>query len=212
MSDRDDKIVRLQSALDKATPARKKTPRRKADAPAGNVIYVNGDGVAAGQIAGGDIHNHVSERKIVRNTVVRGPGYITSAGARKIQGRIKTLVDMGVSAGGDEKKLYAKWHSMLKNYFSVPSYLEIPASQEQHAIDWLQKQKVMLRPSIRRTDNQAWRNDHYRGIWAHAKKLGISKASVHLIAEELTGKQVTSLKQLGERNLKALYERVMRLK
>lgn len=203
------RVVKLMKEAAKPKPA----PRRKTlPLTAGNVIYVDGKGNAVGQIAGGDIHNHINERLIIRPNVVRGPEFISSSGARKIQGRINTLVKMGVAAGGETKKLYAEWHSRLKNYFDVPSYLEIPVHQEQHAIDWLQKQKVLMRPKIRRTDNEMWRNELYSGIWGRSKQLGMSKADVYQLADERLGKKIFSLKQLGERNLKALYDIVIRLK
>ncbi|MHB1621514.1 MAG: hypothetical protein ACYCTY_16445 [Sulfuricella sp.] len=191
--------------------AKPSTPRRK-PAVAGNTIYVDGKGHAFGQIAGGDIHNHINEKKVFRPKIVRGPEYISSAVARKIQGRINTLVDMGVAASGDTKKLYAAWHSKLKNHFGVPSYLEIPAHLEQHAIDWLQQQKALQRPKIRRADNDMWRAALYPGLWTRASKLGMSKADVYNLAFERMGVKIVSLKQLGERNLKALYDHVMRQK
>ncbi len=210
MTDRASKIAELKALF----PAAKKprAPRQK-PAAAGNTIIVNGDGVAAHQIAGGDIHNHVNEKKVVKNEVVRGPGYISSAGARKIQGRITTLVNMDVAAneaGGDKAKLYARWHTKLKNQFGVPSYLEIPAAQEQQAIDWLQTQKVMRRPKIRRADNDMWRNDLYSGIWARTTQIKKSKADVYQLVFERYGKKVISLKSLGERDLKDLNAYILR--
>jgi len=206
--DKKKKVVDLFKINSKPKPS----PRRKSAAPAGNVIYVNGAGVAVGQLAGGDIHNHVNEKKIVRPKVERGPEYISSAVARRIQKRIDTLVEIGVAAGGETRKLYAMWHKRLKDHFAVPSYLEIPAHLEQHAIDWLQQQKVLQRPKIRRTANDMWRNDHYTGIWSRAKQLGMSKADVYNLALERLGVKVISLKQLGERNLKKLYGIIFSLK
>jgi hypothetical protein len=47
MSDQSEKITRLRTALSEATPDKpKRAPRRKPATPAGNVIYVNGRGVA----------------------------------------------------------------------------------------------------------------------------------------------------------------------
>lgn len=216
MASNDDKKRELEKKIEESLRNAKPKPKRKISKPSapatGNVIYINGDGVDVGQVAGGDIHNHINEKKTVRPKVVRGPEYISSSGGRKIQNRIKTLVDIGVAAGQtDESKLYAKWHSMLKNHFNVPSYLEIPASQEQYALEWLQQQKVLLRPKIRRPSNGLWRNEHYTGIWSRSKELGMSKADVYTLVQEKLGKSVVSLKNLGERDLKQLYQIIFKL-
>jgi hypothetical protein len=199
-------------------PPKKRTSHKKSE-PTGNTVNVNGDGHTIGQIVGGDshthTHNHINEKKVVRPNVVRGPEFISSAAARKIQNRVKTLVERDVAAGelgGDTQKLYAKWYGKLKNFFEVPSYLEIPADREQQAIDWLQKQKVSQRPKIRRTSNDTWRNDHYTGIWARAKALGMSKADVYALVLDRLGKNVISLKKLGERDLKKLYVIIFNMK
>lgn len=208
----DDKKKRVVD-LFKSHAKPKPVARHKHVSPAGNVIYVNGAGVAAGQIAGGDIHNHINEQKVVRPQIVRGPGFISSSGAKEIQKRIAALVEIDVAAGeanGDERKLFAKYHKMIKNHFDVASYLEIPSSLEQQAIDWLQTLKVLRRPKIRRANNQMWRNEHYTGIWSRAKQAGKSKAAVYALALERTGKQVVSLKNLGEQDLKSLYQIIMR--
>lgn len=186
------------------------TPRRRP--PAAKAIQITVNGKVTGQIAGGDIHNHVNEKTVVRPQIVRGPEFISPAGARKIKGRIDTLVKMDIAAGEPEEnkpKLYAKWHGMLKNHFEVVSYLEIRADQEQQAIDWLQTLKVLNRPKIRRADNTMWRNDHYKGIWSRAREAGKSKADVYQVVLDRLGKRVASLKNLGERDLKALYSYVM---
>lgn len=208
MDDEDEKKAKIIKLIKGAKPAK---PRRKpVHTGPGTVINVSASGKA--QAAGRDIHNHINTRNVVRPVVMRGPEFISSAGARKIQGRIDTLVKMGVAAGGDQKKLYARWHKQLKDFFDVPSYLEIPAHQEQQAIDWLSQQKALQRPKIRRTNNAMWRGDLYPGIWARSKELGLSKADVYHLAFEKFGVKVVSLKQLGERNLKALYDHVIRMR
>lgn len=208
MDEKDKKGVIVD--LIKASAKKPAKPRQKAvPVGPGTVIKVSAKGQA--QAAGRDIHNHINEKKIVRPTVVRGPEFISSAGARKIQGRVDTLVKIGVAAGGEQKKLYARWYKQLKDFFGVPSYLEIPAHQEQQAIDWLAQQKALQRPKIRRADNAMWRADLYPGIWARSKQLGMSRADVYHLASEKFGVKVVSLKQLGERNLKALYDYLFRM-
>lgn len=205
MDDEEEKKAKIVNLI--KTAAKPAKPRRKpVPVGPGTVIAVSKSGQA--QAAGRDIHNHINEKKVVRPTVVRGPGFISSAGARKIQQRIDALVEIGVAAGGEAKRLYARWYKQLKDYFDVPSYLEIPAHQEQHAIDWLTQQKALQRPKIRRAANDLWRGELYRGIWSRARQLGMSKADVYHLAFEKFGVRVISLKQLGERNLKALHSTI----
>lgn len=223
MSSNDDKKRELEKKIKEGLQdAKPKRKTRKPSAPpvgnftaSGNIIYVASNGEAsAGQLAGGDIHNHnyINEKKIVRPKVVRGKEYISPSCARKIQKRIETLVNMEMEAGqANKKNLFAKWHAMLKDHFNVPSYLEIPVSHEQNALDWLQQRKALLRPKIRRTSNGLWRNEHYTGIWTRSKELGMSKADVYDLVEKQLGKKVVSLKSLGERDLKQLYQMIFKL-
>lgn len=214
--DFDDKKLKtakkIKEILDSAETKPAKKPRKKISSINGNVININSEGNTVGQVAGGDIHNNINKKEIVRPKIVRGPEYISSSCALKIRNRIKTLVDIGLAAGKvDEGKLYAMWHSKLKKYFDVNSYLEIPACHEQSAIKWLQDQKVLLRPTIRRTSNADWRKDHYTGIWSRSKELGLSKADVYSLVRERIGKSVISLKSLGERDLKRLYDIIFKI-
>jgi len=73
----------------------------------------------------------------------------------------------------------------------------------------MQRQVAMLRPKLRRADNPAWRNQHYKAIWAKARELGFTKDQVYALSGDRLGKTITSLKQLGERNLKSLYNIIM---
>lgn len=176
----------------------------------GNVVSIRGH--VTGQVAGGDIHNHVNERIVTRPQVMRGPGYISPEVAAAIQKKVKALVDLEVAAGAEKTKAFAKWWSALKKHFAVPSYLEIPVSKGEHALDWLSQQRVIRRPRIRRANNDMWRAEHYRGIWARSKELGMSRADVYQLVHEKLGKTVVSLKNLGERDLKKLYSIIFSLK
>lgn len=208
MSENEDKRAKVIDIMAGAKPA----PRsRRPSAQKVTQITVNGQ--VTGQVIGGDVHNHINEKKVVRKTIVRGPEFISPSGARKIKGRIDTLVKMDIAAGEPEEeksKLYAKWWGILNGQFNVASYLEIRADQEQQALDWLQTLKVLKRPSIRRADNKMWRNDHYKSIWARAREANKSKADVYQVVLEKLGKKVVSLTKLGERDLKALYEHIMK--
>ena len=73
MTDREAKIAELKALF----PAAKKprAPRAKpAPTTAGNTIIVNGDGLAAHQIVGGNIHNHTWAKAPPRPKIVVTPG------------------------------------------------------------------------------------------------------------------------------------------
>lgn len=171
-------------------------------------INVKGDN---NQIAGGDIINQINHKEVTTNRYTPDrEKNISAAQAKKLQDLVYRAAER--DAGGDEKKIgrkRSKWWKMLKDHFEVPTYHDIPAHLGEHAIKWLQQQIAMNRPKIRRTNNQAWRNDHYRGIWARSREIGMSKGEVYALVAERLGKQVTSLKNLGERDLKKLYHMIM---
>ncbi len=172
-------------------------------------ISIIGD---SNQVAGGDIYNHINEKKVVRNKVNRGSEFISSAHAKKLQDLVKKAADRDVAKGVEQGKAFAKWYSKLKNYFKVPSYLEIPAHQGEQAISWMSQQVAITRPALRRNDNAAWRKELYAAINARGRELGMSKSEIHFFASELTGKSVISLSKLGERDLKSVHTSIMKRK
>lgn len=169
-------------------------------------VKIIGDG---NQVSGGDIHNHINEKKVVRNQVNRGPEFISPAHAKKIQSLVKKAADRDIAKGVESGKAFAKWHSKLRNYFNVPSYLEIPAHQGEQAVFWMTQQVAITRPALRRNNNTAWRNELYAAINARGRELGMSKSEIHLLSSEVTGKNVISLSKLGDRDLKAVHTSIM---
>lgn len=203
---------KVKEILDGAETKPAKKPRKKITSIKGNVININSKG-NKGQIAGGDIHNNINKKEIIRPKIVPGPDQISSACALKIRDGIKVLVEMDVEAGSTSSvgALFAKWHGRLKKFFQVVSYRDIPVEHEQTALEWIKNQKVSLRPSIRRTSNALWRKQHTTGIYSRANELGMSKADVYLLVKERLGKSVFSLKQLGEQDLTRLYQIMFKL-
>ena len=156
-------------------------------------------------VAGGDVNINV--RRVTRTTVTPPPGSVTPLQVKRIKDQIDRLVERDAAGGvlgGDTKKLYPKWHKMVMNRFSVPSYHCIPESQGDSAIAWLKQHCAMNRSRVRRTDNDSWRNDHYGAIWARASEMGMSKADVYDLVSRRLGKTVLSLKNLGEQDLQRL--------
>lgn len=181
--------------------------RRK---PGDSSIAVTGDANVIG-----DNNTVIHTRKVVRKVVNRvqpGPEHISPAQAHDIQLAVGKLVEIGVKAGdGTERELYARWYSSLKKRFNTNSYLMIPAELGGEALSWLKQQAGLKRPKLRRTDNEAWRKQLYKAIWARSRQVGLSKGEVYNLVLTRLGRRVTSLKPLGERSLKQLYNIVFAL-
>lgn len=193
------------------TPRKQEVGGSASQVAGGNVVNIR-DGSVVGQVAGGDIHNHINERKIVRPVIVRGAEFVSPEVAAKIREKVKALVDLECAAGEERAKSFAKWWAVLKAHFGVPSYLEISAAQGDQALAWLDQLRVIQRPRLRRANNTMWRAEHYRGIWGRSKELGMTKADVYSLVFFRLGKQVVSLKTLGERDLKKLYGIIFAMK
>lgn len=158
-------------------------------------------------LAGRDVFVNTRPPK-PRITVVSTEDHIDSAQQFEIKRLIDVLVEMEMATGNrpSAQALYAAWWSKFKRRFKVPKYSLLPKDRYEEAIVWLRQQGGMLRPRLRRSNNQVWRKVHYKGIWARARQLGLSNDDVHEIASALAGKKISSLTELGERLLKRLYQ------
>ncbi len=118
-----------------------------------------------------------------------------------------------MEAESGHKPNYKKWWGKLKQRFRVPTYREIPSAGYGEVIAWLQQQAALLRPKLRRTNNAAWRNSLYKGIWARANALGMTKDAVYGFARSALQlkRPPGSLKELRERQLKTLHDKLFRL-
>jgi len=171
----------------------------------GQRISIEGNNVIA-ITAGRDLNYNT--RKVIRPVFTPGPQHVSPEQARAIGALVDEIVEIEKNSKRPPKNPYGKWWSLLKAHFNVQVWREIPCERGTEAIEWLQRRKAMLRPKLRRTNPEKWRASLYTGIWAKAKELGISHEGVHCIANErleLT-RPITSLKELGERNLKKLYD------
>lgn len=157
----------------------------------------------------------INEKKVYKNVIQPGaPEKITSAQAKKLQDIVKELIEMEVASGyanGSYKKASMKWWLILRNHYTVRSYLDIPRHLGDEAIAWLRQQRAMNRPKIRKTDKTTWRNQHYSSIYARTGELEISKGELYALVKDRLGLQITSLKQLSDQNLKKLYSIVFAL-
>jgi len=187
--DASEKIVNIMSRM-----------KDKKDRDDGVVIHIDGKGNA---VAGRDIN--INKREVHRVEYVPDDRHISPETAKKIQDKVKKLAEIEMTAGATSRQAYGRWYGAIKGRFDVPSYKLIPEHLGQDALDWLTQQRAIARPRLRRTDNTKWRNDHYKAIWAKSREMGMSKAEVYHVVHVRIGKRVNSLKQLGERDLKKLY-------
>lgn len=176
----------------------------------GGAVNIQGNN---NQVAGRDIINNINRKETIVRPFQPGPEHISAAQAKKLQDLVYKAAER--ESGGDPEKVGGKragWWSRLRNHYGVSNYREIPSHLGDEAIKWLQQQIAMNRPKIRRVDNQAWRNDHYKGIWAKAREINMSKGEVYALVKDRLDKQVVSLTQLGERDLKKFYQIMMKMK
>jgi len=145
-----------------------------------------------------------------RNVIQLGPEHLSADQARGVQERIDDLVELDPDS--DRERKYKRWWGKVKTQFRVPTYREIPSARYDEVTAWLQRQAALLRPKLRRSNKAAWRNSLYTGIWARAREVGMSKEDVHEFAGTVLGLEAApeSLKDLGEMNLKRVYDAFFR--
>ncbi len=204
MTERKDKIVNFFKEAKRR--AKKAVPKAAAPTPSAN-FHVNGDGNI---MAGRDVN--INKRVINRVKVEPTAAHITPAQKQTIKEKIGALVDIGVTAGKSPDDLFPHWWGRLQRKFRVNSYLVLRQDQYADVLLWLAQQKAILRPKLRRRNNEAWRKEHYAAIWAKTHALGFSKPQVYELVALKLGKRVDSLTELGERDLKKLYDIVMRMR
>ncbi|MBE7415123.1 MAG: hypothetical protein HS130_07815 [Deltaproteobacteria bacterium] len=157
--------------------------------------------------AGRDVN--INRRVIKRVLLKPSPELLTPAQKQTIKEKISELVNIGAIAGKDKADLFPLWWSRLQKKFRVNSYLELHQAQYPLVLKWLSQQKAINRPKLRRRDNEAWRKELYLGIWGKTKELKQPKEWVYFIVQERIGKTVSSLTELGERDIQKLYRILM---
>ena len=160
-------------------------------------------------VAGRDIN--INKREVTRVSVTSGPEHITEDQAKRLKDLVDKAAKIEIAAGSEPRKTYAKWWSELTNRYGVTSYRLIPRPLGSEAIKWLEQRAAMLRPKLRRANPSAWRGEHYKAIWARARELGMSKGDVYSLLKRRLDLQVVSLTQLGEHNLRHIYNIMMSL-
>lgn len=153
-------------------------------------------------IVKGDLN--LNPRTVVKNSISPGPEHITDEQALTVKELINEIVKMDEQAG--RQPSYSRWYLKLYKKFKITSYKLIPLDQLAEVKSWLHQQKAMQRPTLRRSNNSAWRKSIYTAIYAKANELGIDKSQLYQFAHQKLklNKPVNSLKELGERNLEKL--------
>lgn len=162
-------------------------------------------------VAGGDLL--VNTRKVVRVNFTPGLEHIAEATAVQIKGLVEELAALEQETKRPAREPYGKWWTKLKRQFAVTTYKAIPRERGEEAVAWLQQQKALLRPRLRRAAPSVWRNQLYAAIHARAKQVGLDEESLYDLARTRLERQlpVTSLKDLGERELKRLHQIIFSL-
>lgn len=163
---------------------------------------VTGDG---NLVAGGDVL--VNSRKLVRVRFTPGAEHIPESTAAQIKNLVDELVNLEKLTRNPPANAYQKWWTKLQRQFAVATYRAIPRDQGDAAITWLQQQKALLRPRLRRAAPDAWRKEHYAAIYARAREMKIEKDALYELARVRLNlrKPISSLSDLGERDLVRLY-------
>jgi len=161
-------------------------------------------------IAGRDM---IHTKKIVQKIVTQpGPQHITEEQAYEVKRLIDELALIDVRSGRADS--HKTWYTWLYRKFKVTSYKTIPSEKYEAVISWLSQQKAINRKKLRRTDKGEWQNQLFAGIYTRWAKLGYEKDAIYDFAFQRLGldEPIISLKDLGEQNLKKLYEIVFRLR
>ncbi len=200
MTESDLKKAELKSLLVEAkgpaptTPRR--TPRKKPGPKAGNTIIVNGNGVAAHQIAGGDIHNHTHAKPPPRPKIVvtPGEGVITDAQKAELTAARAEWLALHGSIKKSPLSEAAAWMRINKAA-KATSYHLITPENFPLALAYIKEQMAILRnmasaPS--KDDN--WRKSRISAIKARCKnQLGDQNGYKSYIEKNFKAASLTDL-------------------
>jgi len=159
------------------------------------------------QVAG----DYVENKRIVQKNVVQPDHrHVNEATTFEIKRLVDSLAEIDVLAGRPDS--HSAWYSRLYRRYKVTSYKLIPVESGDDAVQWLRQQVPQQRSKIRRKAPGVWGRQLYKSIWAKAGRLGMDKQEVYDLAFRrlVLKKPITSLKELGEQNLKKLYDIIIR--
>lgn len=154
--------------------------------------------------------------KVIKNVVQPTGEHINEEQAFIIKRLIDEIVEIqytGSRARFPKSKYYPEWWKKLCNRFRITSYKLIPREKFEEAESWLHQQVAILRPKLRRTDKNEWRNQHYKAIYTKANSLNLTKEELYQLAFDklLLKNYISSLKDLKDSELKKFYDKIMRM-
>jgi len=160
-------------------------------------------------VAGRDIIK--TEKHVSRPMLTREPNDIPEEIAHAIMEVIRRLDKSDELAG--KKVYYGGWMARLKRRYKVESYRKLTHAQGTDVINWLKQELGKKAPSLRRTNNQEWRQRLNSAIYAKCGELAWDKPRLYQFAYEYLGLKtpISSLNDLGERNLEKLRNRMRRV-
>jgi hypothetical protein len=161
-------------------------------------------------VAGGDMIH--TEKIVQKNVTQPGPQHITEEQAYEIKRLIDELSQIDVDSGRADS--HRHWYSWMYRKFKVTSYKTVPSEKFESVMSWLRQQRAINRPKLRRPANDKWRDQLYGSIYGRWRQLGYEKTTIYNFAFERLelDAPISSLKELGEQNLKKLYDIVFRMK
>lgn len=158
------------------------------------------------QVAGRDLIT--TEKFVARNAITPDGRHLST----EERDQVRTVIgELAIRlAGAVDSPNFAGAHRMLQKRFKVASYLLLPRGQFDEALAFLKQQRAIHRSSLQGRDPVAYRNDLFRSIFAGARELTWDGKRVYQLAAKVLGlsRPVTSLKDLGPVQLKALAEAV----
>lgn len=195
----DRELVRLIEQLAMLLPATVETVRQD--------VRIDGHGNSV-HVAGRDIIH--TSKHVFRNTITPDERHLTLEQRERIREMAAMVADRLAGAEGETN--FASVYRLLQRRYQVASYLLIPHGQFDDALAFLKRQRAIHRARLHQRNPSAYLNDYYRTIFAGAGELGWGRATVYRYAgEKLHLKRpVTSLKELGPLQLKALAKFIQR--
>ena len=160
-------------------------------------------------VAGRDVN--INKRETVCTVVQPGPENITPKRAAVLKDLVRMAANRDLASELSHTSAMGKWRTALRRNYDVPSYRRISSDVGYDVSACTKQQVASVRSRLRRIDNPSCRAEYNAAIYARARELRLYKGQVYATVHDRLGKRVTSLKQIGERNLKMLHNIVMAL-
>lgn len=201
MTDRDAKKAEIKSLFAEAAspppPRKPRAPRAKpAPTAGGNMIIVNGAGVAAHQIAGGDIHNHSYAKAPARPKIVVQPGVgvITEDQKATITALRAEWLALHATIKKNPLSDRTAW-TKINAAAGVTSYKLIPLERFDQVVAFIKVEMAKLRGMASApAKDDGWRKSRIGAIKARSKnQLGNPEAYKDYIKKNFKADSLTAL-------------------